>query len=87
MDPGTTSTSRFAAKASSAVEKVPDGRPASTINVARARPAMRRFRSPERIGPRVDVPRMLRHHRTSCIDHALEQSSVLGRVKPVAATP
>ena len=41
--PGTTNTSLFAAKASSAVENVPDGKPASTIRVARAKPAMSRF--------------------------------------------
>ena len=44
MAPGTTSTSRFAASASSAVENVPDGSPASTMSTARASPAMRRLR-------------------------------------------
>ena len=50
MAPGTTSTSRFAASASSAVEKVPDGNPASTMSVARASPAMRRLRRRKRYG-------------------------------------
>ena len=45
MEPGTTHTSRPAARASSAVEKVPDGSPASTMSVARDMPAMSRLRS------------------------------------------
>ncbi len=45
MEPGTTNTSRPAARASSAVEKVPDGSPASTMSVARVMPAISRLRS------------------------------------------
>ena len=44
MAPGTTSTSREAESASSAVENVPDGSPASTMSVARASDAMSRLR-------------------------------------------
>ena len=43
--PGTTSTSRFEESASSAVENVPEGSPASTMSVARERPAMMRLRA------------------------------------------
>ena len=43
IDPGTARTSLPAASASSAVEKVPDGNPASTMSVAADKLAMRRF--------------------------------------------
>ena len=45
MAPGTAHTSRSASSASSAVENVPDGSPASTISTAWAKPAIRRFLS------------------------------------------
>ena len=43
IDPGTARTSLPTASASSAVEKVPEGSPASTMSVAAERLAMRRF--------------------------------------------
>ena len=45
MAPGTTHTSRPASSASSAVENVPEGSPASTMSVARESPAMSRLRA------------------------------------------
>ena len=44
IDPGTASTSLPISMAASAVEKVPDGMPASVTNSARASAAMTRLR-------------------------------------------